>query len=128
MNKQLINKIKNWKEFEQKLRFRAGKEQKKSKEIGVFNYLVYLIDAVNNFRIKELIKNFGYPTSKLIGKVGMQDFWLLIQHQDEDIELQKRCLKHCNFDKNEMEHLTDRILIKENKKQKFNTQFKGKKK
>src|SRR3989344_5622418 len=59
MNKDLAIKIKKWKEFEQKLRFQAGKEYAKNNKTGIYNYLVYIIDAINNFRIKEIIRKFG---------------------------------------------------------------------
>ena len=123
MNKDLAIKIKRWKEFEQKLRFQTGKEYAKNNKTGIYNDLVYMIDAINNFRIKEIIRTFGYPTQKLIGKSGMKDFWLLIQHQDEDSALQRECLTNCDFAPIEKAYLTDRILLAEGKKQKFGTQF-----
>ncbi len=123
MNKDLAIKIKKWKEFEQKLRFQAGKEYVKNNQTGIHNDLVYMIDAINNIRIKKIIRKFGYPTQKLIGKSGVKDFWLLIQHQDEDLALQQECLANCNFAPIEKAYLTDRILLAEGKKQKFGTQF-----
>ena len=125
MNKNLINRLTKWVEFEQTLRFRAGKEHiQGSKELGVFNYFVYIIDAINNIRIKEIIVKHEYPTQKLLGKTGMKKFWLLIQHQDEDLELQKNCLEKCDFAPLEKAYLTDRVLLAEGKKQRYGTQYK----
>src|SRR3989344_9126218 len=64
MNKNLANNIKRWKEFEQKLRFQAGKDFAKNHKTGVYNYMVYLIDAINNLRIKEIIKECGFPPER----------------------------------------------------------------
>jgi len=90
---------------------------------GIPNYLVYAIDGVNNLRIKKIISDFGYPTQKLIGKRAMDSFYILAQHQDFDLELQKECLKNCDFQPKYMAHLTDRILVNSGKKQIYGTQF-----
>ena len=55
----------------------------------------------------------------------MKAFWLLIQHQDNDVELQKQCLKRCNFELKNNAFLTDRVLINQVKKQIYGTQFIG---
>ena len=55
----------------------------------------------------------------------MKAFWLLIQHQDNDVELQKQCLKRCNFELKNNAFLTDRVLINQGKKQIYGTQFIG---
>ncbi len=119
----MIQKIKRWKKFEQKLRFKAMEESGGANERGIYDELVYLVDAINNFRIKEIIGEHGYPTHKLLGKQGMKDFWLLVQHQDEDLELQQSCLSNCDFASIERAYLTDRILLAEGKKQIYGTQF-----
>jgi hypothetical protein len=90
---------------------------------GIPNYLVYAIDGVNNMRIKKIISDFSYPTQKLIGKRAMDSFYILAQHQDFDLELQKECLRHCDFQPEYMAHLTDRVLVNSEKKQIYGTQF-----
>jgi hypothetical protein len=85
-------------------------------------YLVYVTDFVHGQRLRGLIREYGYPTQKTLGKEGMAAFWLLIQHQDYDLELQKACLQKCDFEKSHFEHLTDRILVNEGKKQRYGTQ------
>lgn len=94
---------------------------KPGRELG--NFLIYAIDAVHNYRVKNLLKKFGYPRQKKIGKEAMHNFWLLIQHQDYDADLQKMCLKKCDFDLKDEAYLTDRIMIKEKGKQLYGTQF-----
>jgi len=89
----------------------------------IYSHIVYLIDAVNGFRIKELIKKFGYPTKAKIGEASLRNFWLLIQHQDFDLDLQEKCLRNCDFAPKNKAYLTDRILINSGKKQLYGTQF-----
>lgn len=90
---------------------------------GPLNYLIYAIDGLHQLRLLELIKKYGYPTQKKIGMEGMKKFWLLVQHQDDNLELQKECLKHCDFALPEKAHLTDRILVNSGKPQRYGTQF-----
>lgn len=87
------------------------------------NILVYSSDAANGFRIRTLIEEYGYPTQRLIGAEAMHALWLLVQHQDLDIKLQKQCLKRCDFDKKDKAFLTDRIRVNNGKKQIYGTQF-----
>lgn len=118
LNKKLQQQIIQAKDIDQKARFDC-----KPGKLTMKNYTVYLVDLVNNDLIKRVIKQHGYPTQKMIGEKGMQAFWLLVQHQDNDIDLQKQCLKRCDFEPKNVAFLTDRILLAENKKQKFGTQY-----
>lgn len=52
----------------------------------------------------------------------MAAFWILIQHQDYDVALQKACLKRCDFERKHREYLTDRIALNEGRKQTYGTQ------
>lgn len=87
------------------------------------NYLIYLIDYAHNYQIGKIIQEYGYPTKSLIGKKALMDFWLLIQHQDNDVRLQEECLQRCGFASRELAHLTDRVLINKGKKQTYGTQL-----
>jgi hypothetical protein len=95
----------------------------KTKGQTFYNHIVYLIDFVNGKRIKSLIKKYGYPKKSIIGEKTMRNFWLLIQHQDFSPELQKNCLKNCDFEPRNKAYLTDRILVNSGKKQLYGTQF-----
>lgn len=98
-----------------RLQAKPGKE--------LINYMIYAIDAVHNYRIKDIIKNYGYPTQKMIGAKGMSDFWLLIQHQDYDLKLQEECSKNCDFSPENKAYLVDRILVNNGLKQRYGTQL-----
>ncbi len=117
INKTLAKQINEMYKVDQDLRGQAKRGR------GPINFLIYAIDWVHNYRIKKIIELYGYPNLKLIGKGGLHNFWLLIQHQDFDIELQKACLKRCCFSKKDEAFLTDRILIKREGRQLYGTQF-----
>jgi len=111
-------------QVDQALRFKAQNAKKTAKSgPGIFNYMTYLADGLHNYKIKELIHAYGYPSEKMVGKEGMHKFWLLIQHQDQDLSLQKQCLKKCAFSPLDAAYLEDRILLGEGKKQIYGTQF-----
>ena len=90
---------------------------------NIENFLVYTTDGTHNQYIRNIIATYGYPTQNLIGKRAMKKFWLLVQHQDFDIDLQESCLKECNFEAYEHAHLTDRVLVNKGRKQIYGTQF-----
>ncbi len=123
MNDHVAKIIKEMAKIDQSVRFRAKEEIKKSDELTSYNYLVYTVDAVHQFRLRKLIEIYGYPKKRFLGEDGLKSFWLLIQHQDFDLDLQKKCLKYCDFGPEEKAHLTDRVLITEGKEQKYGTQL-----
>lgn len=108
---------------DQDLRKAALKAQGGSPEPTPYNYLVYLADSVHNLKIHQLITRYGYPTKKLFGAKALKAFWLLVQHQDLDPELQQKCLDNCDFAPQEHAYLTDRVLVNAGKKQRYGTQF-----
>ena len=85
------------------------------------NYLVYVTDIANNYRIHLLINQYGYPTGKILGKRGMKTFHLVILHQWFDIKLQEECLEHCQFEPPLTAALIDRIRHNYGKKQLYGT-------
>lgn len=88
------------------------------------------IDRKNTARMKEIIDKHGWPGKSLVGEGGAHDAWLLVQHADRDREFQKRCLtllekavKAREASAADLAYLTDRVLVAENKKQRYGTQF-----
>jgi hypothetical protein len=81
------------------------------------------LDETHNHQLRRIIKRYGHPTQKLIGRRGMRAWWILAQHQDEDRKLQEACLVHCDFEPKEKAYLTDRVLVGQGKKQVYGTQF-----
>lgn len=91
------------------------------------------IDHKNTARMKEIIDKHGWPGKDLVGDEGAHSAWLLIQHADRDRAFQKRCLtlleqavKARQASGVDLAYLTDRVLVGENKKQMFGTQFREK--
>lgn len=118
MNKILEKQITQMAEIDRDLRLNA----KQGKEL--VNYLIYAVDIGHNQIIWRIIEQYGYPTKKMVGEKAMKAFWLLVQHQDYDVELQKQCLKNCDFDAEAAQHLTDRVLINSGEEQIYGTQHK----
>lgn len=123
-NKQLIESITKRSKADQRLRVKVGKSGITNEE---WNKILKL-DKQNTKFVKKVIDKYGWPTFDMIGKRASNYFWLLVQHADKDINLQKRCLflikkkvlkgqahpRNCAY-------LEDRILIGENKKQIYGT-------
>lgn len=118
MNKKLAQKIIEMKNIDQEMRFQSRKPGK-----NLTNFIIYAIDGVHGHRIKSIIKDYGYPTHKLIGKEGMEAFWLLVQHQDYDVKLQERCFKYCDFNSKNKAYLIDRVRANTERPQIYGTQF-----
>lgn len=90
------------------------------------------VDKMNRDRLKEIIREFGFPTRQLVGKDAMQGIFLIIQHSDMDTEWQKeqltsieRAVKQGDMDGQSYAYLYDRIKINSGEKQLYGTQFKN---
>lgn len=88
------------------------------------------VDRLHTNKLKKIIARYGWPGKKLVGREGNQAVWLLAQHADHDLAFQKECLKLLkksardgNSEARHVALLTDRVLVKENKKQIYGTQF-----
>ena len=88
------------------------------------------IDKSHNNRLKAIISFYGWPGIQLVGLEGSSAFWLLVQHQDGDLEFQKMCLellkdavanrdaKACDY-----AYLLDRVLKNQKLPQVYGTQW-----
>lgn len=118
INKIAANLINTMSDVDQKVRqLGLGKTDE------TINYLIYAIDLAHNQKIWQIIKQSGFPDKRSIGKISLRKFWLLIQHQDLDLDLQEQCLKNCEFEPREKALLTDRVLVAKGEKQIYGTQF-----
>jgi hypothetical protein len=90
------------------------------------------IDKENTKELKNIVKKYEWPTISMVGKKASFNAWLLVQHADLDINFQKRVLKLMNdvfkknpkdVEKRNIAYLTDRVLVREKKKQMYGTQF-----
>lgn len=88
------------------------------------------IDEENGRRLRAIIDSYGWPGISLVGEEGAAAMWLLVQHQDADVEFQKRCLflldEAIREDDAPMKHyayLLDRVNMHEEKPQVYGTQW-----
>lgn len=88
------------------------------------------VDRKNIERFKQIINQFGWPTTSLVGKRASHLAWLLAQHADSDVEFQEQCLellviavKNKDAKKPEVAFLMDRVLVNNKKPQLYGTQF-----
>ena len=84
----------------------------------------------NQNKIKELYKKYGYLGYAQIGKEASGDFWISIQHADNDVAFQKEMLaalkteiEKDNASKAEYALLEDRVAVNLGQKQRFGTQL-----
>jgi hypothetical protein len=87
------------------------------------------IGVINQKKIKKLYNKYGYLGYNKLGEKASQDFWITIQHADNDIEFQQQMLKELkkeisnnNASRVEYAMLEDRVNVNLNKKQRFGTQ------
>jgi hypothetical protein len=88
------------------------------------------VDSANLRRLKQIIRQGGFPTARMIGYNGMQAAWLLVQHADSDPAFQAQMLPvltrrvhRGELDPQNYALLTDRVLLAQGKSQRYGTQF-----
>mgnify|MGYP000276435134 CR=1 FL=1 len=114
-------------ELERRFNIDQNALKNSNKEIDNYRKIV----RENSEWLKNIINLRGwFPRKKLSGKGELYE-WLIVQHSD-DINFQKSYLSFINKLPKEKErnkniaYITDRILINENKKQLYGTQFRNK--
>ena len=85
------------------------------------------IDASNLIRVKAIVKRYGFPTPKLVGKDGVEAVFLLIQHGDLAFQEQmlpdvKNSFQSGNLSGQNYAMLLDRVLVRQGKPQVYGTQ------
>ncbi len=88
-------------------------------------------DHKHNAYLKQITGTLkSCPDYVLAGYDGAHDFWLLVQHQDDDTGFQKEALKMMQwaasqeqFSPKDCAYLEDRILLNTGRKQIYGTQF-----
>lgn len=87
-------------------------------------------DGATTARMKQIIARYGWPGKNLVGKDGAENAWLLVQHADRDCPFQASCLllmqkaaASGEASPDDVALLTDRVLIRQGKKQFYGTQF-----
>lgn len=90
------------------------------------------MDPRNTARMKEIVKQIGWPTISKVGEKASGDAWLLVQHADRDVEFQKYCLGLMKaeptgeVDLGDIAYLEDRVRMNSGQPQLYGTQFRWK--
>jgi uncharacterized protein DUF6624 len=86
----------------------------------------------NSELIRKIVNEHGWPGRSLVGDDGAGAAWLVVQHQDMDLEFQQRCLALMReaflvgeVRPHDLAYLTDRVLTHEGKAQMYGTQSGG---
>lgn len=83
-------------------------------------------------RLRAIIEEHGWPGRSLVGEDGSMAAWVIAQHLDHDVPLQRRCLALLEVavakneaDAESLAFLTDRVLVNEGQPQRYGTQGSG---
>lgn len=83
----------------------------------------------NGDRLAEIIEKHGWPTAELVGQEAARRAWLVAQHADRQLDLQRRVLALMleaeHTDATQLAMLRDRILVNEGRPQIYGTQIAG---
>lgn len=105
-------------------RFELDQELSRKKEFGKLEEIY----RSNSSWLKNIVLKDGWPSAESVTKRGENCVWLITQHSD-DLGFQKYCLNLLSKlnptkeRKQSIAFLTDRILVNENQKQIYGTQF-----
>ena len=88
------------------------------------------IDRRTAARMREIVRSGGWPGRTRVGRDGAHAAWLLVQHADHDLALQRECLAlleravaEDEATASEHAYLADRVAVGEGRPQRYGTQF-----
>lgn len=87
------------------------------------------VDRNNTERMKEIVRQIGWPTISKVGQEASSDAWLLVQHADHDVAFQAECLELMKREPaggvalHDIAYLEDRIHVNNKTPQVYGTQF-----
>jgi hypothetical protein len=88
------------------------------------------VDQRHTRAMKQIVARYGWPGERLVGQMGAQAAWLLVQHADHDRAFQKQCLplletavKNEDSQPQDLAYLTDRVCVGEDRPQIYGTQL-----
>jgi CubicO group peptidase (beta-lactamase class C family) len=84
----------------------------------------------NYVELKKIVEEYGFPTFRMVGERSSNNFWMMVQHSDFDVEFQERVLKLMleavkakNASAQNYAYLVDRVRINRNQPQLYGTQL-----
>jgi hypothetical protein len=88
------------------------------------------IDRLHTRAMKRIVARYGWPGEKLVGPMGAEAAWLLVQHADHDRAFQKQChrllegaVRRKDAQARHLAYLTDRICVADGVPQIYGTQW-----
>ena len=86
--------------------------------------------AANNMRMRAILAAHGWPGRSLVGEEGSHGAWLLLQHADRDLPLQRtalelleRAVRAGEASGQDFAYLTDRVRLADGRQQVYGTQL-----
>ncbi|MFF3390949.1 DUF6624 domain-containing protein [Streptomyces sp. NPDC002669] len=90
------------------------------------------LTARHGDRLGEIMDEYGWPTAEAVGEEAASAAWLIAQHADRQLDIQRRALHLMQqavsagaAGPRELAFLRDRTLVNEGRKQIFGTQIAG---
>ncbi|MFJ2744402.1 DUF6624 domain-containing protein [Streptomyces sp. NPDC087440] len=90
------------------------------------------LTAQHGDRLSEIMDEYGWPTAELVGEEAARAAWLIAQHADRQLDVQRRALRLMRqavsagtAGPRELAFLHDRTLVNEGRKQVYGTQIAG---
>ncbi|MFD7300537.1 DUF6624 domain-containing protein [Streptomyces pharetrae] len=90
------------------------------------------ITARHGGRLDEIMDEVGWPTAELVGEEAARAAWLVAQHADRQLDVQRRALRlleaavaEGRAGARELAFLKDRTLVNEGREQIYGTQIAG---
>ena len=84
-------------------------------------------DKENTLRLKEIVEKYGWPGRTLVGTEAAACAWMIVQHSDWNVVVQRQLLNEmkkmppCEVEPTNLAELTDRVLNNEGKNQFYGT-------
>ena len=115
-------------EVQQNLMY-ALTQNKSKEEIDSLESSIQVVFNQNCKEAKHIHSEYGYPDFDLVGEKSSYNYWLIVQHCDKDIHLQRKVLRDLKTavrkgkaHKENLAYLTDRVRKNQGKKQVYGTQ------
>ena len=85
------------------------------------------VDRNNLARLKEIVRQCGWPTKRLVGGDGVQSAFIVLQHGDHAFQKQmmpaiETAFKHNQLSNQDYAEFVDRVLVGDGKPQKYGSQ------
>lgn len=106
----------------------ADQKMRVDVKLGLGEWDPYL-DKLHTEQLKEIIDDIGWPTISKVGKAASEAAWIIAQHAMDDKLFMEHCLilmkeVEADIEKWEIAYLTDRLLMMDEKRQIYGTQYK----